>query len=152
MPSSHPRTSRVRVQEPPPSPTPSASSPVLPFDAPMFSQPVFKTRREQTGTSASFLYQHVRDLCGIKQSFSSPVVNTTSVPSCGGALDTYLQAHGFDVDSKLIVARACQVSITTGDFVEYMVDYGLPVLEVKYMWVLYESDSPGLEWANTYIM
>lgn len=99
------------------------------------------------------VYQHTRNLQGIKGTHTFPQVNITKVTSCGPALDTYLQALGYDIDSKLTVAHACMSSTRVEDFVRRLIEYGLPILEAKYMWVLYTTSPPSAsQWSETHIM
>ncbi|KAI9069497.1 hypothetical protein FKP32DRAFT_1553814, partial [Trametes sanguinea] len=67
-----------------------------------------------------WVYQHTRNLRGIKASHNFPVVSSTRVPSCGRALDMFLQAFGSDIDSKLLVAYACKHSNTMEEFVRQL--------------------------------
>ncbi|KAI9061958.1 hypothetical protein FKP32DRAFT_1604441 [Trametes sanguinea] len=121
---------RQPARDVPPTPVnPRAPSPTR-FEDDIFNEMVFDVPREVP--EYGITYQHVRNLRGIQSSTPYPVADMTPTPSCGTALDTYLQAHGYDLESKLVVTRACERSESMGDFVRRMVAYGLPALEANY--------------------
>lgn len=133
-------------------PEDDASSP--PSLSPLLSQRVFDLSLAEANGGHELLYQYTRNLRGIKDTHTFPVMNDTKVPSCGRALDGLLQAFGYDVGSKLEIAYACRSESTMEGFVRRMMASGLPVLEAKYMWMLYVADTPveaGV-WAQTHIM
>ncbi|RDX41996.1 hypothetical protein OH76DRAFT_1498611 [Lentinus brumalis] len=104
------------------------------FDDPLFNQCVPELPVAPPALATGFVYQHVRSLQGIRSSHRYPVADTTPTPSCGPAVDAYLQAFGYDVNSRLTVARALQLASTMGQFVALMSEYGFAALEAKYLW------------------
>lgn len=122
------------------------------YEDPTFSQYVFDAPRHIADLGPGFVYQHTRTLRGIKSTHSAPVGEMVQTPSCGPATDMFLQALGFDVESKLTIALTLQRSESITDFVRMMCGHGLPALEAKYIWYLYSSDPPRASWASTHIM
>ncbi|KAI0683811.1 hypothetical protein C8T65DRAFT_749275 [Cerioporus squamosus] len=133
-----------------PSP-PAYRGPAL-FQDPTFNEYVFDFPRQVVDIGPGHIYQHVRTLRGIKATHTVPVADRTQTPSCGPALDIFLQALGYDVQSKLIVARATQRATSMGDFVREMCEEGLPALEAKYMWYLHSIEPAHSQWSETLIM
>ncbi|KAI0640522.1 hypothetical protein C8Q79DRAFT_1015055 [Trametes meyenii] len=111
--------------------TPPPPRPVSPpvFESPMFNERLFETPGEVSSAGLPFIYQHVP-------------------PSCGPMLDAVLQGFGFDVESKLAIAHACDECSSMGEFVGVMVPQGLTALEAKFMWGLYIDYPPRTEWAG----
>ncbi len=140
--------------QPTPDPGPSQSHiPAEIFEDPTFNELIFPTPHHAVDLGPGFVYQHVRNLRGIKSTHSVPVADRLSVPSCGSAADTFLQAFGYDVESKVIVERELSQSVEMGDFVRRMSAHGLPVLEAKYIWYLYEYGGEGRAYySDTHIM
>ncbi|RDX44773.1 hypothetical protein OH76DRAFT_1486797 [Lentinus brumalis] len=140
--------------QPTPDPGPSQSHiPAEIFEDPTFNELIFPTPHHAVDLGPGFVYQHVRNLRGIKSTHSVPVADRLSVPSCGSAADTFLQAFGYDVESKVIVERELSQSVEMGDFVRRMSAHGLPVLEAKYIWYLYEYGREGRAYySDTHIM
>ncbi|RDX47632.1 hypothetical protein OH76DRAFT_1484544 [Lentinus brumalis] len=138
-----------------PAPTPATSQAVPAadiFEDATFNEYVFPPMHQAVNMGPGFVYQHVRTLRGIKSTHSAPVADRLATPSCGPAADIYLQALGYDVEAKLTVARELQAAVEMGDFVRKICSYGLPALEAKYIWYLYESDGPQTYWSYTHIM
>lgn len=127
----------------------SALSPTLS----LLTERTFDIALADTNLSGDVVYQHTRNLRGITGTHSYPCVNTQNTVSCGVQLDTYLQALGYDLDAKLTVAYVCATSqARMENFVREMIKKGLPVLEAKYMWILYTSSLPDSLWAETHVM
>ncbi len=124
------------------------SSPILS----LLTERTFDVAPADTNLSGEIVYQHTRNVRGIKGTQSSPCVNVQNAVSGGPQLDMYLQALGYDLDSKTTIAYACATSPVMEVFVREMVKKGLPMLEAKYMWILYTSSLPDNLWAETLIM
>lgn len=123
------------------------------FDDPIFNSAVFKTPCFVPDLGPSFVYRHVRTLRGIEATFSTPRAEDVQAPSSGPAADMFLQAFGFDLPSRLLIARALQTSPSMADFVSTLSARGLPVLEAKYIYLLHESNRPRPgAWSQTHIM
>ncbi|KAH9858615.1 hypothetical protein C2E23DRAFT_712761, partial [Lenzites betulinus] len=115
------------------SPVPIESpTPMIP-NYPFPLTPDLGVRVSQDAVLGGVVYQHTRNLAGIISSHVSPVLDTPKVPSCGAALDMFLQAMGYNMESTLIVAEACQNSQNMDEFVDELCNRGLPILEAKYM-------------------
>ncbi|KAI0668816.1 hypothetical protein C8Q78DRAFT_1080705 [Trametes maxima] len=156
----HPGSMRRPLAEPSFSGTTRAESPTLaprsssPFRSlmPLLRERVFERSLAEVRVDTNLAYQHTQNLRGIKGVHSHPQVNTMKALSCGQSLDMFLQAFGYDTSSKLVVAYACHSSDTMEDFVRDLMSQGLPMLEAKYMWILYETDPPTRTWAETHVM
>ena len=122
-----------------------------PFDHPVFKQMTFPAQIQYVGNE-SVVYQNVRSLQGVVRSSAHPVIETSRVPSCGPALDHFLQAMGYDLNAKLAISQALRDARELVDFVRGVVHQGIPVLEARYMWALYRSEPPVARWAEHYIM
>ncbi|OJT11773.1 hypothetical protein TRAPUB_11680 [Trametes pubescens] len=125
-----------------------SSSPILS----LLTERTFDVALADTNLSGDVVYQHTRNLRGIKGTHSYPCVNTQSVVSCGPQLDMFLQALGYDLKSKVTVVYACATSPGMENFVREMIKKGVPVLEAKYMWILYTASLPDGLWADIHIM
>ncbi|KAH9846930.1 hypothetical protein C2E23DRAFT_863660 [Lenzites betulinus] len=113
------------------SPVPIESpTPMIP-NYPFPLTPDLGVRVSQDAVLGGVVYQHTRNLAGIISSHVSPVLDTPKVPSCGAALDMFLQAMGYNMESTLIVAEACQNSQNMDEFVDELCNRGLPILEAK---------------------
>ncbi|KAI0648467.1 hypothetical protein C8Q79DRAFT_999797 [Trametes meyenii] len=109
----HPTSGVPRVKSPSPkaypppgparSPAPPSSSPLRSL-TPLLAEPVFDLSLAEA--------RHTWNLRGIKGTHAYPQVDVTKVLSCGGSLDMFLQAQGYDVPSKLTIAYACSTSET----------------------------------------
>lgn len=130
-----------------PESTPS-SSPILS----LLTERTFDVALADADLSGDVVYQHTRNLRGIKGTHSYPCINVQNAVSCGPRLDMHLQALGYDLDSKTAIAYACATSPVMEVFVREMVKQGLPILEAKYMWILYTSSPPDNLWAERHIM
>ncbi|EIW53125.1 uncharacterized protein TRAVEDRAFT_24434 [Trametes versicolor FP-101664 SS1] len=93
----------------PPSPSPSPS--------PLCAEPTYHIPDDPAEVGGG-IYQHSRDLAGITRSHVFPLINTVKVPSCGPALDMFLQAFGYDTESRFTVADICKNSRNMGEFVK----------------------------------
>ncbi|KAI9059828.1 hypothetical protein FKP32DRAFT_1613971 [Trametes sanguinea] len=92
--------------------------PALPSaDGPLLSELTYDISLAELSVGGDAIYQHTRNLRGIKNSHTFPAINLAKVPSCGPALDMYLQALGYDIESKLAIAYACRNSSTMEAFV-----------------------------------
>ncbi|KAI0640726.1 hypothetical protein C8Q79DRAFT_930384 [Trametes meyenii] len=120
---------------PPRSPAPPSSSPLRSL-TPLLAEAIFDISLVEARVDVDVLYQHTRNLRGIKGTHAYPQVDVTKVLSCGRSLDMYLQAQG--------------TSETMEDCVRSLMTHGLPVLEAKYMWLLYEADPPTYAWAENH--
>ncbi|CDO75945.1 hypothetical protein BN946_scf184873.g34 [Trametes cinnabarina] len=105
-------SSRTQVTTTHPVSQPACTADARSSGSSLLSNLMFDLSIADLSIEGEWVYQHTRDLRGIKASHAFPVVSSTRVPSCGRALDTFLQAFGYDVDSKLLVAYACKHSTT----------------------------------------
>ncbi|KAI0349370.1 hypothetical protein OH77DRAFT_1415159 [Trametes cingulata] len=104
----------------PSSQSPPSPSPLSPLP-PLLTEMTFDVSVAEAHITHEFLYQYTRNLHGIKDTHGFPALNTTRVPSCGTRLDMYLQAHGYDIKSKLAVAFACMNFHSMGEFFTFLV-------------------------------
>ncbi|KAI0674308.1 hypothetical protein C8Q78DRAFT_966290, partial [Trametes maxima] len=121
----HPTVGVPRANSPSPrvhSPSGPAHSPAPPSTSPyrsltpLLAEPVFDLSLAEARVDVDVLYQHTRNLRGIKGTHAYPQVDLTNVLSCGKSLDMFLQAQGYDVPSKLTIAYACSTSDTMDSF------------------------------------
>lgn len=82
------------------------------------------------------VYQHIREISGIRGSVSEPVFDDTPLPSFGELADHYLQTHGYSVHAILTIAHVLDTTATCMDFVNAISSRGMPVMEVYFLWAL----------------
>ncbi len=142
----------------PPSPPPVLPSGAAPpsyatiFEDPTFNEYVFAAPNRVADIGPSYVYQHVRTLRGIQNTLTTPLASRVPAASSGPAADLFLQAFGYDLESRQIVAEAGERATSMGEFVREMCEHGLPALEAKYIWYLRRTSPPQARFAETYIM
>ncbi|RDX50991.1 hypothetical protein OH76DRAFT_1482031 [Lentinus brumalis] len=122
------------------------------FDDPVFNECAPEPSLAPSFVAHGFVYQHIRTLRGVKSTHPFPVGDVTMTPSCGAAVDALLQAFGYDVNSKLVIAHGLRTSTTMGGFVAQMSQHGLPALEAKYMWDLYSKEAQVPDWCDIHFL
>ncbi len=139
---------------PPPIVPPSAAPPSYAaiFDDPTFNEYVFEAPNRVADIGPAYIYQHVRTLRGIQSTHTAPLGSRVPAASSGPAADLFLQAFGYDLEARQVIAEAGERSRTMGEFVRKMCEHGLPALEAKYLWYLRRTSPPRARFAETYIM
>ncbi|KAI0749269.1 hypothetical protein C8Q80DRAFT_1119594 [Daedaleopsis nitida] len=117
---------------------------------PIFQHEVFNTCLAEQSTNIptlppGFVYRHERNLRGVLSSHPYPLNHITPTPSCGPAVDALLQAFGYNVESKLTIARGLYNSAEMGEFVGSTAEHSMAALEAKYIWDKYNEEPPADE-------
>jgi len=131
------------------------SSPRSGFTAKGFPRPVFlpsaQPARHDTacagepdiGQKGPIVLRYTRNLVGItgvvtvpSMDYSGPLPEMMAPTGLGEAVDAYLNAHGYDANSRLHVMHAWRENDGLADFISDMCGKGMPMAEAEWLWCL----------------
>ncbi|KAH9951709.1 hypothetical protein B0H21DRAFT_818146 [Amylocystis lapponica] len=145
---------RLATPPPPPSPqtfsprrdAPSATTTRLPPTRPL--QPPRPTyiaeppQPQPTQPTRQWIYQLERSVDGVQghryTQQRGPADN--AIPTLGAIADHYLRAHGYVVDSRLLILQACYWSDSVESFVETLAPNGFVVAEMEFLWSIIDHN------------
>lgn len=127
------------------------------FPQPFFLPSPNPTRRHTTPTSESditdshpIVIRYIRSLVGITGVVTTssmdnidPLPEAMAPTGLGEAADTYLNAHGYDANSRLHIMHAWRENGHSGlaDFVLDLCGKGMPMSEVEWLWYLLSNNN-----------
>ena len=115
----------------------------LDYHHPAMTMRVFPNDFPPLYTPGGFLYKYQRSLRGIEYRWGFPTRPELQLPSCGHPLDNYMQVMGYDGRAWHRIHEVLTTANSISDFIRELQEEGVPVIECKFMWSLFNEHPPS---------